>query len=85
MWKLLPSRCSTSLACPHYSSTSSKQQGDICTAHVASIYFKCFKYFIRILQVFHLGVAKVDLDVAHIAMTIQVCFKCIFQILHLFL
>jgi hypothetical protein len=35
------------------------------------------------LQVFHLDVAKVDLDVAYVAMTIHACFKHIFQV-HLF-
>jgi hypothetical protein len=31
--------------------------------HVAIICFKCFRCFIRMLQVFHLDVAKIDLDV----------------------
>jgi hypothetical protein len=36
------------------------------------------------LQVFHLNVAKVDLDVAYVAMTIHACFKRMFQVSHLF-
>ena len=43
------------------------------------------------LQVFRIGVAKldrdvakVDQDVAHVAMAIHVCFKCMFQKFHLF-
>ena len=35
--------------------------------HVASICFKCFRCFICILQVFHLDVAKVDIDVAYVS------------------
>ena len=31
--------------------------------HVAIVYFKYFICFIRMLQVFHVDVAKVDLDV----------------------
>ena len=34
-----------------------------------------FKYFIVMLQVFHLDVAKLDLDVAYVAMPIHTCFK----------
>jgi hypothetical protein len=37
---------SPSPVCPCSSGTSSKQQGGICTAHVASLRFKCFTYFI---------------------------------------
>ena len=43
------------------------------------------------LQVFRIGVAKVDCDVAkvdqdvvHVAMAIHVCFKCMFQMFYLF-
>ena len=36
------------------------------------------------LQVFHLDVVKVDLDVAYVAMAIHACFKHIFQVFHLF-
>ena len=46
--------------------------------HVASVCFKCFMCFIRMLQVFHLDVAEVDLDVAYVAMAIHACFKNIF-------
>jgi hypothetical protein len=38
------------------------------TMHVASVYFKCFRFFRCMLQVFHKDVAKVDGDVAHFAM-----------------
>jgi hypothetical protein len=32
--------------------------------HVASMCFKCFRGFIRMLQVFHVDIAKIDRDVA---------------------
>jgi hypothetical protein len=38
--------------------------------------FKCFRCFIRILQIFHLDVAKKDMDVAYASMAIHACFKC---------
>jgi hypothetical protein len=34
--------------------------------------------------VFHLNVAKVDLDVAYVAMAIRAYLKCRFQVFHLF-
>jgi hypothetical protein len=40
--------------------------------------------FRLMLQVFHLDVAKVDMDVAYVAMTIHACFKSMFQVFHLF-
>ena len=40
--------------------------------HVSSV---CFRGFIGMLQVFHLDVVKVDLDVAYIAMAIHACLK----------
>jgi hypothetical protein len=50
--------------------------------HVASVYFKCF---IHKLQVFHLNVAKVDLDVAnvfngytHVFQVFYMCFRNMF-------
>jgi hypothetical protein len=52
---------------------------------VSNVYFKCFRCFIYILQMFHLDVAKVDLNVVYVAMAIHVCFKRIFQVFHLFL
>jgi hypothetical protein len=52
--------------------------------YVASVCSKYFIYFRRILQVFHLGVAKIDLDVAFVAMATHVCCICTFQIFHLF-
>ena len=51
---------------------SSKQQGDIA---LESVYFKCFRCFKGVLQVFHIDVAKVDRDIAHVAMAIHICFK----------
>jgi molybdopterin/thiamine biosynthesis adenylyltransferase len=45
--------------------------------------FKCFRCFRLMLQVLHLDVAKVDLNVTYVAMAIHACFKCIFQIFHL--
>jgi hypothetical protein len=30
----------------------------------------------HMLQIFHLDVSKVDLDVAHVSMAIHACFKC---------
>jgi hypothetical protein len=51
--------------------------------HVLSICFKCFICFRLMLQVFHLDVAKVDLDIAYVAMTIHACFKHMFQVFHL--
>jgi hypothetical protein len=54
-----------------------KQQGDVALkAHVANIYFRCFIYFRGMLQVFRIGLTKVDQDVAHITIAMQVCFKC---------
>jgi hypothetical protein len=35
----------------------------------------CFKCFIRMLQVFHLDVAKVDLDVAYVLQWLHARFK----------
>jgi hypothetical protein len=50
--------------------------------HVLSV---CFKYFRHMLQVFHINVAKVDLNVVYVAMVIHTCFKRIFQMFCLFL
>jgi hypothetical protein len=36
--------------------------------NVASVQYKCFKYFRCMLQVFHKDVAKVDKNVGHVAM-----------------
>ena len=59
---------------------SSKQQVDVALkAHVANVCFECFIYFGHMLQVFHLDVVKIDLDVAYVAIAIHVCCKCIFQ------
>jgi hypothetical protein len=40
--------------------------------HVSSV---CLKCFILMLQVFHLVVVKVDLDVAYVVMALPACFK----------
>jgi len=39
-----------------------------CNAYVSSVYSKCFVCITRMLQVFHLDTAKVDLDVAYTCM-----------------
>jgi hypothetical protein len=39
----------------------------------------CFRYFKLMLQVFHLDVAKVDLNVAYVVMAIHGRFKRIFS------
>jgi hypothetical protein len=44
--------------------------------HVVSV---CFKYFIGMLQVFH-----IDRDVAYVAMVVHVCYKFLFPMFHLF-
>jgi hypothetical protein len=45
--------------------------------YVASICFKCFIYFRRMLQVFYL-------DVAYVAVAIHICCKRMLQMFHLF-
>jgi hypothetical protein len=35
------------------------------------------------LQIFHLDVSKVDLDVVHVAMAIHACFKCFICFIHM--
>jgi hypothetical protein len=57
---------------------SPRQQGDVALkAHVASVCFKCFRYFRGMLQVFHTDIAKVDQNVACVAMIVHVCCKCL--------
>jgi hypothetical protein len=59
--------------------------------HVSNVCFKCSRCFGLMLQVFHLDVAKVDLDVAYIAMAIHasvcfkyfICFRCMLHVFHL--
>jgi hypothetical protein len=58
--------------------------------HVASVYFKCFKCFRGMLQVFYIDVAKVDQDVVHVAMvfssvcpTCFICFRHLLQVFYL--
>jgi hypothetical protein len=48
------------------------------------VYFKCFKCFIWLLQVFHVDVVKVDCDVAYVAMVVHVCCKSLFPMFQLF-
>jgi hypothetical protein len=43
-----------------------------------------FKCFIRMLQVFHLDVAKVNLDVVYTCMLQSVCFKYFIHMLQVF-
>jgi len=74
---------------------SPKRQGDVALKpHVASVYFKCFKCFRGMLQVFYIDVAKVDRDVANVAMVFQVyapnvssvsdvCCNCFIWMLHI--
>jgi hypothetical protein len=70
---------------------SPKQQRDVALKlHVASVYFKCFKYFRGMLQVFYIDVVKVDRDVAHVAMVFSsvcpkyfICFRCMLQVFYL--
>jgi uncharacterized membrane protein len=52
--------------------------------YVASVCFKCFKYFRGMLQVFYTDVAKLDYDVAHVAMVVHICWKLLFLMFHLF-
>jgi hypothetical protein len=47
--------------------------------HVSSVYFKCLRCSKLMLQVFHLDVAKVDLNIAYIAIAIHACFKHCFK------
>jgi hypothetical protein len=53
-------------------------------AHVASSCFKYFRYFICMLQLFHMDIVKVDRDIAYVAMVIHVCCKLLFPMFHLF-
>jgi hypothetical protein len=56
---------------------------DVLKTHVASVYFKCFRCFRGMLQVFQMGVAKVDQNVAYVAIVVHVCCKGLFPIFHL--
>jgi hypothetical protein len=38
--------------------------------HIASVHFKCFRYFGR---TFHMDVAKVDRDITYDAMFVHIC------------
>jgi hypothetical protein len=53
--------------------------------HVVSVYFKCFRCFKDMLQVFCMDVAKVDRDVAYVAMVVHVCCKRLFPMFYLFI
>jgi hypothetical protein len=48
--------------------------------HVASVCFKCLRCFIRMLQLFYLNVAKVDLDVAYVVNG----YTCVSSVLQVF-
>jgi hypothetical protein len=52
--------------------------------HVASICFKCLRYFIRMLQVFHLDVACVCNGCKCFRMFFCKCFRCILKVLQVF-
>jgi hypothetical protein len=49
--------------------------------HVASIYFKCFRCFTCMLQVFHMNVTKVDRDTAYV---FAIAFKCFRRMVQVF-
>jgi hypothetical protein len=53
-------------------------------AHVANVYFKCFRCFKGILQVFHIDLVKVDPDVLYFAMVVHVRCKRLFVMFYLF-
>jgi hypothetical protein len=56
-------------------------QGDAAIkAHVASVCFKCFRYFRGVLQLFHMNVAKVDRGCC----TCYICCKCFRGMLQVF-
>jgi hypothetical protein len=44
----------------------------------------CLRYFILMLQVFHVDVAKVDQNVSYVAMVVHVCCKLLFPMFELF-
>jgi hypothetical protein len=46
--------------------------------HVATVWFKCFRCFRGVLQVFHIDIAKVDRDIVYVAMVIDACCKRVF-------
>jgi hypothetical protein len=78
-------RHSTASSSASTSLHSLKQQGDVrLKTHVTSVYFKCFRCFRGILQVFYTDVAKVDCDVAYVAMVVHLCCKYLFPMFHLF-
>ena len=52
-------------------------------ANVAIVCFECFRCFRGMLQVFHMGVVKVDRDVAYVAMVVHVCCKGLLPMFHL--
>jgi hypothetical protein len=52
-------------------------------AYVVNICVKCFRCSRYMLQVFHMDVTKVDLDVAYVVMAILACRKCLFKMFHL--
>jgi hypothetical protein len=45
-------------------------------AYIAMAIHACFKSFRLKVQLFHLNIAKVDLDIAYVVMAIHACFKC---------
>ena len=56
-------------------------------AHVASVYFKCFRRFRGMLQLFYMDVAKVDRGIAYVVSVSKAYCKCfigLFKMFHLF-
>jgi hypothetical protein len=53
-------------------------------AYVTVALYACFTCFRLMLQVFHLDIAKVDLNVAYVVMTIHACFKHMFQVFQMY-
>jgi len=55
-----------------------------CCNGVSTVCSKCFICFRRILQKFHLDVAKVDRGVAHVAYVLEACCKSMFWVFQMF-
>jgi hypothetical protein len=52
-------------------------------AYVANVYVKYFRCSRGMLQVFHMDVVKVDLNVAYVASVYWICFRCLLKMIHL--
>jgi hypothetical protein len=53
-------------------------------SYVASLYFKCLRCFLGMLQVFHVDVTNVDRDIIYFGMVVHVYCKLLFPIFNLF-